>query len=146
MQILLSLIFWAICILLIIVVLVQRARGGGLAGAFGMGGSDTFLGAIQNKEIVRWTTWLAIAFILLAVVRDFIPPARRGADVSTVSVDAPLAPQGGTAEQAGGAATGGTSPGGEGAGASAPSVERDEAIPSGGEAPPAAPSSSGGGQ
>lgn len=140
MQILLSLIFWAISILLIVVVLVQRARGGGLAGAFGMGGSDTFLGAIQNKEIVRWTTWLAVAFILLSVVRDFVPPARQGADVSTVTVDAPLAPQGS------GAAPEEPSAGGTGTGEGGGAVERDEAIPAAGEAQPVAPSSSGGGQ
>jgi protein translocase SecG subunit len=66
---------------MIIVILLQRARGGGLVGALGAGGSETALGALGNKEMVKVTTWLAIAFFLLAILLDFNPPERRGVEV-----------------------------------------------------------------
>ena len=80
-QMILSILFFVISVGLVGIILVQKGKGGGLSGAFGGGGSDTFLGALQSKEIVRWTTWLAVAFIGLAILRDFVPPQRMGVDV-----------------------------------------------------------------
>jgi len=71
-----KIIFVIVCIALIGIVLIQRARGGGLAGAFGGAGSESFMGNLQNKEIVRYTTYLAAAFLVLAVSIDFIPQNR----------------------------------------------------------------------
>lgn len=73
--------FILVMIAMIIVILLQRARGGGLVGALGAGGSETALGALGNKEMVKVTTWLAIAFFLIAILLDFNPPERRGVDV-----------------------------------------------------------------
>jgi len=78
-------VFLAVCIVLIIVILIQRASGGGLAGAFGGGGSDTVLGGLQNREMVKLTTWLAVAFVVLAILMDFIPPSRKTADVDELN-------------------------------------------------------------
>jgi preprotein translocase subunit SecG len=80
-QIFFSIVFVAVCLVLIGIILIQKGRGGGLTGAFGGGGSETWLGGLQSKEIVRWTTWLAIAFFVLTIMRDMIPPKRVGADV-----------------------------------------------------------------
>jgi preprotein translocase subunit SecG len=136
-QIVLSLFFVVVAIVLIGVILVQKARGGGLTGAFGGGGSDTFLGAIQSKEIVRWTTWLAIVFIGLAILRDFVPPERRGADVENLmgvpATTQTTAEQGAPTAEQGTTGTGGTAP-----------VNPDEAIPSSGV--PAPPPAQGGTQ
>lgn len=76
--------FIIVLVLMIIVILLQRARGGGLVGALGAGGSETALGALGNREMVKMTTWLAIAFLLLAVLLDFNPPARKSADLGNL--------------------------------------------------------------
>lgn len=84
--------FIVVLVLMIIVILLQRARGGGLVGALGAGGSDTALGALGNKEMVKFTTWLAIAFFLLAVLLDFNPPERKGVDLGGIAVKDNLVP------------------------------------------------------
>ncbi len=83
-QLFFTIVFVIICIILIGMILVQKGRGGGLAGAFGGGGSETWLGGLQSKEIVRWTTWFAIAFFALTILRDLVPPQRIGADVENL--------------------------------------------------------------
>ena len=90
--------FVVVLVLMIIVILLQRARGGGLVGAIGAGGSETALGALGNKEMVKFTTWLAIAFFVLAVLLDFNPPERNSGDLgSIVTTDGkvPSFPEGG---------------------------------------------------
>jgi len=92
-RLILVLLFIIVCIVMVVAILMQRARGGGLAGAFGGGGSDTVLGAIQNREMVKFTTYLAIAFVVLAVLLDLRPPKRKAADVETLNtpgVEMPL--------------------------------------------------------
>jgi preprotein translocase subunit SecG len=132
-QILLTLSFSFVCLTLIGLVLLQKGKGGGLTGAFGAGGgSDTFLGAIQNREIVRWTTYVAIAFFSIAVLCDFVPPQRKGVDLGDLGAGAPVtAPAGETGQPATGAAS-----------SEAPSGAQDEALPSGAES--SAPNPSGG--
>ena len=107
-QIFFSIVFVSVCLILIGVILIQKGRGGGLAGAFGGGGSETWLGGLQSKEIVRWTTWLAIAFFALTILRDMVPPSRVGADVedlmggtATSSVPASQQPAGENTGQGG---------------------------------------------
>ena len=87
---LLKIIFVIVCFILIGIILIQRARGGGLAGAFGGGGSETFMGNLQNKEIVRYTTYLAAAFLLLAVSIDFVPQNRGRQGIEELSGSAPM--------------------------------------------------------
>lgn len=127
-QIILSLLFLVVSIVLIGIILVQKGKGGGLTGAFGGGGSDTFLGALQSKEIVRWTTWLAIAFISLSILRDFVPPQRVGVDVEDLmgsTVTTTTTDQGAPQAEAPAAGTTG----------SQPAAEPGAAAPSGGSAP-----------
>jgi preprotein translocase subunit SecG len=62
-----------ICVALILVVLLQAGRGGGLAGAFGAGAAQTFFGGRGAATfLAKTTSWLAVAFmgmsILLAVL------------------------------------------------------------------------------
>jgi preprotein translocase subunit SecG len=97
-QIILMFIFIVVGIAMIIAILMQRARGGGLAGAFGGGASDNFLGGIQSKEMVRFTTWLAIAFFVLAIFLDFFPPDRKSVDLDEVVTSGAQMPISGEAE------------------------------------------------
>lgn len=58
----------AVAVFLILVVLVQRGRGGGLAGALGgMGGQSAF-GTKAGDTFTKITIWTAVVWILLCVV------------------------------------------------------------------------------
>jgi preprotein translocase subunit SecG len=57
-----------LCVFLIGVILIQRGKGGGLAGAFGgVGGSSAF-GTKAGDVFTRITVGIAIAWILLAML------------------------------------------------------------------------------
>ncbi len=71
----LATLFLIVCILLIIVVLLQKGRGGGLSGAFGGAGSSAF--GTRTGDVFTWVTIvLAGVFLLLAigVTLRFRPP------------------------------------------------------------------------
>lgn len=62
-------IFIPICVLLILVVLLQSGKGGGLSGAFGGAGAQPFLGARGTADFLsKLTIYLAIGFISLALI------------------------------------------------------------------------------
>ncbi len=64
--------FVPVCILLILIVLLQAGKGGGLAGAFGGAGGQTFLGARGAADFLgKLTIYLAVAFMLMALVLSF---------------------------------------------------------------------------
>ncbi len=52
--------------LVILVVLAQEGKGGGLAGAFGGAGSETF--GVKAGTVNMFTAWLAAAFLGLALL------------------------------------------------------------------------------
>lgn len=61
-----------VCGLLVLIVLLQRGRGGGLAGAFGGGGGSSAFGA-KTGDVFTWiTVVMAFFFVLLAVTANFV--------------------------------------------------------------------------
>jgi preprotein translocase subunit SecG len=67
-----------VCIVLILVVLLQSSKGGGLAGAFGGAGGQTMFGGQETATFLsKATTYLAIAFMVLSLLLAFLS-ARRG--------------------------------------------------------------------
>lgn len=82
-------VYFIICVLLIVAILIQSNKGTSIAGVFG-GGSDTFLGA---SSAVTWlnkaTTWLAIAFLVASFLLMMVPlvkgPSRIPLDIPTGS-------------------------------------------------------------
>ncbi len=75
----LLIIFIPVCILLILIVLLQAGKGGGLAGAFGGAGAQTFLGARGAVDFLsKLTIYLAIAFMALALILSLTYGGRRG--------------------------------------------------------------------
>ncbi len=56
-----------ICVFLILLVLIQKGRGGGLSSAFGGGGGNTAFGA-KTGDVLTWATSIVFGiFIALAV-------------------------------------------------------------------------------
>ncbi len=60
-----------VCVFLMIVILLQRGRGGGLAGAFGGAGGTAAFGA-KTGDVFTWITVVVAAiFVFLAVVANY---------------------------------------------------------------------------
>jgi preprotein translocase subunit SecG len=65
-----------LCFCLITIILIQRGKGGGLAGAFGgVGGSSAF-GTKAGDVFTRLTVGVAIAWILVAMLMVFLTNRR----------------------------------------------------------------------
>lgn len=73
-------------IMLIIAVLMQSSKGGGLAGSFGTGGMGTVFGVRRTADFLsRATTYLAVAFIGLALlINIFFLPGKQEAKDSII--------------------------------------------------------------
>jgi preprotein translocase subunit SecG len=71
-SIILLILFIPVCLLLILIVLLQAGKGGGLAGAFGGVGDQAFLGARGTADFLgKVTIYLAIGFMSLALLLSF---------------------------------------------------------------------------
>jgi len=75
-------VYFAVCIFLIMVVLFQSGKGGGISGMFGGGGggafTDTFGASGAEKTLSRWTTYCAIAFLVLTLAITWIGAKQSG--------------------------------------------------------------------
>lgn len=71
--ILISVLILITCILMILVVLVQNSKGGGLASNFSS--SNQYMGVRKTADFLEKTTWtLAIALLLLSLFSIFVIP------------------------------------------------------------------------
>lgn len=102
-------------LLVTIVVLLQEGKGGGLAGAFGGAGAETF--GVKAGTVNKFTAWLAAAFLGLALLHAGLSSEKRVAPAapdttefdssaqdtgSQDGADTPGAPGGGAPDNAGG--------------------------------------------
>ncbi len=71
-----SILFALFCILLIFMVVITPSNEGGMAAAFGGMGSDSFFGTKAHQHISKFTVFLAVAFLILAVVINQVNAAR----------------------------------------------------------------------
>ena len=76
-QAILWMIFIGSAILLAVIILLQEAKGGGLAEAFGGMGAQTF--GVKASGINRFTAYVAVAFLLSAVLIGIV---RKGCETS----------------------------------------------------------------
>lgn len=76
--------FIAACILVSAVILLQEGKGGGLGEAFGGAGAQTF--GHKADGIAKFTGWMAVGIVVLAIV---ITKMRSGGSVLDDSVFAP---------------------------------------------------------
>jgi len=87
--ILISVLILITCILLILVVLVQNSKGGGLASNFA--GSNQYMGVRKTADFLEKTTWsLAIALLILSLFSIFVIP--RNTDVQSTFDDSQTQP------------------------------------------------------
>ncbi|MBN2447572.1 MAG: preprotein translocase subunit SecG, partial [Phycisphaerae bacterium] len=81
----LAVLFAFVAVLLILIILLQRGKGVGLAGAFGGSGGSSAFGA-KTGDFLTWVTVvMAIVFLAFAVVLNYVfqpPKLSDGADAS----------------------------------------------------------------
>lgn len=87
---LLTLAFLLVCLMLILIVLIQRPQGGGLSGAFGSGAGSgqTAFGAKTGDALTIGTISIFVIFILAAVGLNFAARPSEASD-RPVAVTAP---------------------------------------------------------
>lgn len=62
-----------VCILLMLVVLIQNPKGGGLDSTFGGSGANQMFGAAKSTDLIGKITWgLAIALFALCIITAII--------------------------------------------------------------------------
>ncbi len=83
MQTLILTIHIVVCALIILVVLVQAGKGGGITGMFGGGGGDALFSAPSGSSFMRkLTTGLAVTFFTTAILLTYLA-ARKGRQTVT---------------------------------------------------------------
>ncbi len=70
--------FFIASVLLVFIVLIQRGKGGGLTGAFGMGGESTVLGTRAGTFLGKATAVLGAIFLGLALIYVMLDYASQG--------------------------------------------------------------------
>ena len=62
-----------VCVLLMMVVLIQNPKGGGLDSTFGGSGANQMFGAAKSTDLIEKITWgLAIALFVLCIITAII--------------------------------------------------------------------------
>jgi preprotein translocase subunit SecG len=81
---LVTVLLFIVCVLLILIVLVQNSKGGGLASNFQSSGQ--VMGVRKTTDFLEKATWtMAIALLVLSIMGSaFIPRAQEGTDESMV--------------------------------------------------------------
>jgi preprotein translocase subunit SecG len=72
-------------VLLVLVVLVQNPKGGGLSSSFGGGAGNQIMGAKKTTDFLEKATWtLAIALISLSLLSNFAIPRNTDTEVDVI--------------------------------------------------------------
>ena len=81
-----------VCLFLILLVLIQKGRGGGLSSAFGGGGGNTAFGS-KTGDVLTWATSIVFGvFMLLAIGLNLVANQMNKSNVSPTVNSAPGAP------------------------------------------------------
>jgi protein translocase SecG subunit len=94
---LLGTLFVLICLLLIFMVVITPSNEGGMAAAFGGMGGDSFFGTRAHQHVSKFTVFLAVSFLGLAVLINLVnsrttPEGSKGALEQRLEKAAPPAP------------------------------------------------------
>jgi preprotein translocase subunit SecG len=88
-----GLIWVFVALALILIILVQKGRGGGLGGAFGGSGAGSLLGT-KTGDFLTWVTIaLVVLFLVLAVLMVKFYKPRSSEGLSQPQTTIPAAPQ-----------------------------------------------------
>ncbi len=68
-----------VCVLIVLVVLMQRPRSEGLGAAFGGGMTENLFGAQTTHVLAKLTTWLATAFFAITLLLSILTSKSAGA-------------------------------------------------------------------
>src|SRR4051812_41753088 len=83
--------FVIICLFLMLLVLIQKGRGGGLASAFGGAGGNTAFGS-KTGDVLTWATSIVFGvFLLLAVALNLLANAKASPS-AVATTPAPVMP------------------------------------------------------
>ena len=75
--------FILVCLFMILLILIQKGRGGGLASAFGGAGGNTAFGS-KTGDVLTWATSVVFGvFLLLAVALNLFANARNASTTAT---------------------------------------------------------------
>lgn len=88
--------FILVCAILILLILIQKGRGGGLASAFGGAGGQTAFGS-KTGDVLTWATSVVFGiFVVLAVllnlVSNHIDAARAATANAVIPINQPIMP------------------------------------------------------
>jgi preprotein translocase subunit SecG len=67
-SVLLNVVIIVVSLMLMFIVLIQRGKGGGLAGAFGGAGGSSAFGSRAGDQFMKITLWLAAIWAVLIMV------------------------------------------------------------------------------
>ena len=86
-----TIVFFFVCIVLILSVLIQKPQGGGLSGAFGASGGSgqTAFGAKTGDVLTLWTIAMFVLFVGLAVALNFVARPSTAAPGQATATSAP---------------------------------------------------------
>ncbi|MFO0799384.1 MAG: preprotein translocase subunit SecG [Gemmataceae bacterium] len=89
---------------LMLIVLIQRGKGGGLAGAFGGAGGSSAFGSRAADAFVKITLYLAAVWVLVIMIHVKVVKYEIAEDANVNQIEAPpekaeKAPQGGGGQQ-----------------------------------------------
>jgi preprotein translocase subunit SecG len=81
----LNVLILVIGLFMILLVLIQKGKGGGLAGAFGGAGGSSAFGSRMNDQFVQYTLITAAIWVLLIMLMaKIVQPPRRGPESAPV--------------------------------------------------------------
>ncbi|RAW01250.1 preprotein translocase subunit SecG [Pseudochryseolinea flava] len=85
-----------LCVLLVLVILAQNAKGGGLTSQFGGSSASNIIGVKQTGNLLEKLTWsFIIAIMVLTLSTDFLDQNAEGPEniMDKAGQQAPAAPQ-----------------------------------------------------
>ncbi len=98
----LIILYVVVCISLVVIVLLQSGKGGGLTGIFGSGGGgQTIFGARTGDVMTKTTTVLAVCFMLFSLVLAILSGNRTSSmtkEIEAAGMEMPISPDTATAE------------------------------------------------
>ena len=81
--------FIFVSIIMVLIVLIQKGRGGGLSGAFGGSGGNTAFGS-KTGDVLTWATSIVFAvFVILAVALNLVIGVSSKAKAANATNNAP---------------------------------------------------------